>query len=136
MNKWIGMGRLTREPEVRVTTGNTPTTVAKFTLAVDRRIKKEGSQNADFIQCVAFGKTAEFAEKYLKRGTKVVAEGSWQTGSYTNQENKTVYTNECFVEHLEFAESKRDDNQNPAPTSVSDDFMSIPDGMVEDLPFN
>ena len=107
MNKWIGMGRLVRDPEVRVTTGNTPTTVAKFTLAVDRRFHKEGEQSADFISCTAFGKVAEFCEKYLHKGTKVVAEGRWQTGSYKNKEGVMVYTNDCMIESIEFAESKK-----------------------------
>ncbi len=137
MNKCILMGRLVRQPEVRVTTGNTPTTVAKFTLAVDRKFHKEGEQSADFISCTAFGKTAEFAEKYLKQGTKVVAEGRWQTGSYKNKDGQTVYTNDCLIESLEFAESKKDSQSDTQTDSqTADGFVNVPDGLVEELPFN
>ena len=138
MNKWIGMGRLTRDPEVRVTQGQEQKVIARFTLAVDRKFHREGEQSADFISCVAFGKTAEFAEKYLHKGTKVVAEGRWQTGSYQNREGQTVYTNDCMIESLEFAESKRADGNEPQaqPQTDANGFMNIPDGMVEDLPFN
>lgn len=138
MNKCILMGRLVRQPEIRVTTGNTPTTVARFTLAVDRKFHREGEQSADFISCTAFGKTAEFVEKYLKQGTKVVAEGRWQTGSYKNKDGQTVYTNDCMIESLEFAESKKsegNESQEQSQTNAND-FMNIPDGLVEDLPFN
>ena len=138
MNKWIGMGRLVRDPEVRYTQGQEQKAVAKFTLAVDRRFHKEGEQSADFIACTAFGKIAEFCEKYLHKGTKVVAEGRWQTGSYKNKEGVTVYTNDCMIESLEFAESKRTDgNESQAQSQTdADGFMNVPDGMVEDLPFN
>lgn len=138
MNKWIGVGRLCRDPEVRYTQGADSKAVAKFTLAVDRKFHREGEQSADFISCTAFGKTAEFAEKYLKQGTKVVAEGRWQTGSYKNKDGQTVYTNDCLIESLEFAESKKaegNESQEQSQTNAND-FMNVSDGLVEDLPFN
>ena len=115
--------------------------VARFTLAVDRRFKQEGQPTADFINCLSFGKRAEFLEKYCKKGTKLVVEGSWQTGSYTNKDGQKVYTNECLIENCEFAESKNassGNSQNPAPSNASSDgFMSIPDGIDDsELPFN
>lgn len=139
MNKVILMGRLTRDPEVR-TSGDTA--VARFSLAVDRRFKKDGEQTADFINCVAFGKTGEFIEKYGHKGTKFVVEGRIQTGSYTNKDGQKVYTTDVVVEQVEFAESKAsaDGNtaNNPAysnaPTDTS--FMNIPDSIDEELPFN
>ncbi len=135
MNKVILMGRCTKDPEVRYGGANN-TAVAKFSLAVDRRIKKEGEQAADFISCVAFGKTAEFLEKYGKKGTKFLIEGRIQTGSYTNKDNNKVYTTDVVVENVEFAESKKSENGNPEPQPDDDGFMNIPDGMDEDLPFN
>ena len=111
--------------------------IARFTLAVDRRVKKEDEQSADFIQCIAFGKTAEFVEKYIKKGIKVCLEGRWQTGSYTNKEGTKIYTNDCIVEQMEFAESKKADSEQPAPTADADGFMNIPDGVDDEgLPFN
>ena len=136
MNKVILMGRLCRDCEVRYTQGQEQKAIAKFTLAVDRKYHKDGEQSADFIACIAFGKTAEFAEKYLKQGTKVVVEGRWQTGSYTNKENVKVYTNDCVVESMEFAESKKSDGNEAQSQTDADGFMNVPDGMVEDLPFN
>ena len=134
MNKWIGVGRLTRDPDVRWSQGSQPIAIARFTLAVDRRFKRENEPSADFISCVAFGKTAEFAEKYLKQGTKVVAEGRWQTGSYTNKEGAKVCTNDCAIESLEFAESKKAENNEP---QISENgFVNIPEGISESLPFN
>ena len=106
MNKVILMGRLTRDPEIRFSQGENSLAVARFTLAVDRRFKRDGDQTADFISCVAFGRTAEFFEKYIKQGTKVVVEGRIQTGSYTNRDNQKVYTTDVVVENAEFAESK------------------------------
>lgn len=135
MNKVILMGRCTKDPEVRYGGANN-TAVAKFSLAVDRRIKKEGEQAADFISCVAFGKTAEFLEKYAGKGTKFVIEGRIQTGSYTNKDNNKVYTTDVVVENVEFAESKKSENSNPEPQPDDDGFMSIPDGIDEELPFN
>jgi single-strand DNA-binding protein len=141
MNKVILVGRLTRDPEVRYTTGENSTAVARFTLAVDRRFKKAGdAQEADFIGCVAFGKQAEFVEKYFKQGMKMVAVGRIQTGSYTNKDGQKVYTTDVVAEEIEFAESKHSDNQQtsrPAPSSTSGDgFMNLPDGIDEELPFN
>ena len=131
MNCVILCGRLTREPNVSYTTGAEPMAVAKFTLAVDRRKKDE----ADFIQCTAFGKNAEFAEKYLTKGTKIIVEGRWQTGSYKNKEGQTVYTNDCIVDSMEFAESKRSDAPQNEPQTDDKGFMNIPEGIQEELPF-
>ena len=144
MNKAILSGRLTRDPEVRYSQGEQATAIARYTLAVDRRGRgtKEGEQTADFISCVAFGKAGEFAEKYLKKGTKMIVTGRIQTGSYTNKEGVKVYTTEVVVEEQEFAESKNSSqgnngNAQSAPnTSEDDGFMDIPDGIDEELPFN
>ena len=131
MNKVILMGRLTRDPEVR--TGEM--TVARYSLAVDRRFKREGEPTADFINCVAFGKAGEFAEKYLKKGTKIAVTGRIQTGSYTNKDGVKINTTDIIIEEQEFAESK---NSSAAQTSNSGDgFMNIPDSVdSEELPFN
>ena len=136
------MGRLTRDPEVRYTQGDNASAVARFSLAVDRRFKKDGEQTADFINCVAFGKTGEFIEKYGRKGTKFVVEGRIQTGSYTNKDGQKVYTTDVVVEQVEFAESKSSADGNTtnntansnAPTDTS--FMDIPDSIDEELPFN
>lgn len=142
MNKVILMGRLTRDPEVRYSSGENATAVARFSLAVDRRFKREGEQNADFISCVAFGKTAEFIEKYFRKGMRMTLAGRIQTGSYTNKEGNKVYTTDVFVEECEFAESKKASEENrdtgPVPNNApgSDGFMNIPDGIDEELPFN
>lgn len=141
MNKVILMGRLTRDPEVRYSQGADATAVGRYTLAVDRRFRKEGEESADFIGCVCFGKAAEFAEKYLHKGTKLVVNGRIQTGSYTNKDGVRVYTTDVVVEDQEFAESKNSSGnqetapKGPYPTSC-DGFMNIPDGIDEDLPFN
>ena len=144
MNTVILMGRLTRDPEVRYSQGQQAMAIARYTLAVDRRFKREGEQTADFIQCVAFGKSGEFAEKYFRKGTKVVVEGRIQTGSY-EKDGQRVYTTDIVVEQQEFAESKATNDSNagsyqqasPAPSSaVGDGFMNIPDGLDEELPFN
>lgn len=139
MNKVILMGRLTRDPEIRYTTGQQSTAIARYSLAVDRRYKQDGQQNTDFINIVAFGKGGEFAEKYLRKGMKVVVTGRIQTGSYTNQQGATVYTTDVVAEDQEFAESKNSQNQQSAPSvpqSSEDGFMNIPDGLEEELPFN
>ena len=141
MNKVILMGRLTREPDVRYSQGEQATAIARYTLAVDRKFKREGDQTADFIGCVAFGKLGEFAEKYLHQGTKIVVTGRIQTGSYTNKDGQKVYTTDVVVEECEFAESKNASGGNgkqnaPTPSSVGDGFMNIPDGIDEELPFN
>ena len=130
MNKWIGMGRLTDEPDFKAGECN----VARFRLAVDRRVKKENQQNADFISCVAFGKQADFVNGYLHKGTKIVVEGRIQTGSYTNKEGAKVYTTDIVTESIEFAESKKTDGT--AQTPSTDDFLNVPEGLVEELPFS
>ena len=147
MNKVILMGRLTRDPEVRYSQGENPMAIARYTLAVDRRFNRNGDENtADFIGCVAFGRQAEFAEKYLHKGIKMLVSGRIQTGSYTNKDGVRVYTTDVVVEDQEFAESKNassaqaggysaPDNRQ-APASISDGFMNIPDGIDEELPFN
>lgn len=139
MNKVILMGRLTRDPEVRYTQGDNAMAIARYSLAVDRRFKRDGEPDADFINCVAFGKSGEFAEKYLKKGTKIAVVGRIQTGSYTNKDGQKVYTTDVVVEEQEFAESKNSgssDNNQSAPANKNTDFMSIPDGIDEELPFN
>ena len=148
MNKAMLIGRLTRDPEVRYSQGEGSTAIARFTLAVDRRFKRAGdTQEADFISCVAFGKTAEFIEKYFRQGSKLVAVGRIQTGSYTNKDGQKVYTTEVIVEEAEFGESKGSSDGahqggyqkdfKPEPSSaMGDGFMNIPDGIDEELPFN
>ena len=145
MNKVILMGRLTRDAEVRYSQGDASTAVARFTLAVDRRFKRDNDeQTADFINCVAFGKTGEFLERYGRKGTKFLVEGRIQTGSYTNKDGQRVYTTDVVVEQIEFAESKASsDNsgyvpvEKPSPSGAAGDgFMNIPDGIDEELPFN
>ncbi len=143
MNKVILMGRLTRDPEVRVSTGERQTTIGRFSIAVDRRFKREGQAEADFFNCTTFGKQAEFVEKYLHKGTKVVVVGSVQNDNYTNKEGQQVYSVQIMVDEIEFAESKNASEssgntyQNAQPASGNaNDFMNIPDGVVEDLPFN
>ena len=134
MNKCILIGRLTRDCDTRYTTGNNQMAISRFTLAVDRAIKKEGEADADFISCIAFGKTAEFCEKYLAKGTKIALEGRWQTGSYTNKDGVKVYTNDCVVERMEFAESKKSEKEQ-TPPPASDGFINVSEGINEDLPF-
>ena len=139
MNKVILMGRLTRDPEVRYTQGDNAMAIARYSLAVDRRFKRDGEPDADFINCVAFGKAGEFAEKYLKKGIKIAVVGRIQTGSYTNKDGQKVYTTDVVVEEQEFAESKNSgssDNNQSAPVNKNTDFMNIPDGIDEELPFN
>lgn len=137
MNKVILIGRLVRDPDVRYTQGNEPMAIAKFTLAVDRKYKRDGEQTADFISCAAFGKLGEFAEKYLRKGIKIACEGHWQTGSYTNKDGVKIYTNDCMIDSMEFAESKNASGERTQEQAQSDDgFMKIPDGIDEELPFN
>ncbi len=156
MNKVILMGRLTRDPEVRYSAGDNSLAIARYTLAVDRRFRRDSGneQTADFIGCVAFGKSAEFAEKYLRQGIKIVVTGRIQTGSYTNRDGQKVYTTDVVVEDQEFAESKAASMNNsgmaprqpspmaaspmpsPGQASAGDGFMNIPDGIDEELPFN
>ena len=143
MNKVILMGRLTRDPEMRNSNGESNTAIARYTLVVDRRYKREGEAGADFISCVAFGRSAEFAEKYFRQGLKIVITGRIQTGSYTNRDGNKVYTTDVVVEDQEFAESKAAGQaansrppQKPEPMPVdADGFMNIPDGIDEELPF-
>ena len=147
MNKVILMGRLTRDPEVRYSQGEQPMAIARYSLAVDRRFNRnsQDGQTADFINCVAFGRNGEFAEKYVHKGTKILAEGRIQTGSYTNKDGVKVYTTEVVVENQEFAESKNaqgnggyanaGQSASPAPMPADDGFMNIPDG-IEELPFS
>ena len=145
MNKVILMGRLTRDPEVRYGAGENSTAVARYTIAVDRRFKRDGEQSADFIGCVAFGRNAEFVEKYLRQGIKIALTGRIQTGSYTNRDGQKVYTTDIVVEEQEFAESKAaaagnggQGNYSRASSAPSDanGFMNIPDGIDDELPFS
>lgn len=135
------MGRLTRDPDVKYSQGEKSIAVARYTLAVDRRGKKDpdsNEQQADFISCVAFDRSGEFAEKYFRQGMRVLISGRIQTGSYTNKEGKKVYTTDVVVESQEFADSKNASGQNTTPESTSNDgFMNVPDGVDDDtLPFN
>lgn len=132
MNKVVLMGRICKDPEVRYTQGDNPMAIARYTLAVDRRGKKDGEQTADFINIVAFGKSGEFAEKWLQKGTKVVISGRIQTGSYTNKDGVKVYTTEVVAEDQEFAESKGTSEKSEPK---QDEFMNIPEGLEDDLPF-
>lgn len=141
MNRVILMGRLTRDPDVKYSQGEKSIAVARYTLAVDRRGKKDSDSNeqqADFISCVAFDRSGEFAEKYFRQGMRVLISGRIQTGSYTNKEGKKVYTTDVVVESQEFADSKNASGQNTTPGSTSNDgFMNVPDGVDDDtLPFN
>lgn len=162
MNKVVLMGRLTKDPDVRQSQGAEPVTIARYTLAVDRRGKKQEGQQADFISCVAFGKAGEFAEKYLHKGTKICVSGRIQTGSYTRQDGTKAYTTDVVIEEQEFAESKADSGraamddqmaamyagqrsqegqqdrsgQQGSIESAMEGFMNIPDGIDEELPFN
>lgn len=161
MNKVILMGRLTRDPEIRYSQGESSMAIARYSLAVDRRRSRNNNgdeQTADFINCVAFSHNAEFAEKYLHKGTKIALTGRIQTGSYTNKDGVKVYTTEVVVEEQEFAESKNasaangdggynnggygnggynsGSNTSSAPSGAGDGFMNIPDGIDEELPFN
>lgn len=145
MNKVILMGRLTRDPEIRYSSGATSTAVGSFSIAVDRRFKREGEPDADFFNCTAFGKQAEFVERYLKKGTKIVVVGRIQNDSYTNREGQKVNATRIMAEEIEFAESKNAAGGNtgdyqpsakPQPSAAGDGFMNIPDGIDEELPFN
>lgn len=137
MNKVVLLGRLTRDPEVRYGQGE-GSAVARYTLAVDRKFKREGEATADFINCVTFGKSAEFAEKYLKKGMKVAISGRIQTGSYTNKDGQKVYTTDIVIEEQEFAESKNSNSNQSEPQQMpqdNDGFLNIPDGIEDELPF-
>lgn len=149
MNKIFLMGRLTRDPEVRHSAGENSMAIARYTIAVDRRFKRDEEATADFIGCVAFGRQAEFAEKYFRQGIKIAISGRIQTGSYVNKDGVKVYTTDVVVEDQEFAESKAVSDSHagqaggqgmPSPTpgavSSADGFMNIPDSISEELPFN
>lgn len=144
MNKVILMGRITKDAEIRYSQGENSTAIARFSFAVDRRVRRDNDeQTADFISCVAFGRVAEFLERFGRKGTKFVLEGRIQTGSYTNKDGQRVYTTDVVVENAEFAESKGSgsaNNGNSVPSSptgsAGDGFMNIPDGIDEELPFN
>ncbi|MCI9437987.1 MAG: single-stranded DNA-binding protein [Lachnospiraceae bacterium] len=158
MNKVILMGRLTRDPEVRYSQGASQTAVARFSIAVDRRFKREGEPDADFFNCTAFGKQAEFVERYLHKGIKILLTGRVQNDNYTNKEGQMVYSVRVMVDEIEFAESKNASGGSntgggygnsggynnggyqgggaPAPSGAGDGFMNIPDGIDEELPFN
>ena len=135
MNKVIEMGRLTRDPEVSSSASGT--TFARFSIAVDRRFKREGEADADFFNCSAFGKTAEFIEKYISKGTKVVVCGRLENNNYTNKDGQKVYDVRIMVEEIDFAESKNN-GQAKTESKGNDvtDFLNVPDGLVEELPFS
>ncbi|MCQ2519684.1 MAG: single-stranded DNA-binding protein [Lachnospiraceae bacterium] len=144
MNKVILMGRLTRDPEVRYSQGATSTAIGRFSIAVDRRFKREGQPDADFFNCTAFGRTGEFVEKYLHKGTKVVVSGSIQNDNYTDANGVQRYSVQIVVDEVEFAESKNaaasngggyQDSAAPVPAAAGDGFMNLPEGIDEDLPF-
>ena len=154
MNKVILMGRLTRDPEVRYSQGANQTAIARFSVAVDRRFKRDGEPTADFFNCTSFGRQAEFVERYLHKGTKVVLSGRVQNDNYTNKDGQMVYSVQIMVEDIEFAESKNaagggneggynngggfggGNTSAPSPSGAGDGFMNIPDGIDEELPFN
>ena len=144
MNSVILCGRLTRDPDVRYSAGDEPIAIARYTLAVDRRFKRDGEQSADFISCICFRRSAEFVEKYLHKGMKMIVRGRLQTGSYTDKEGVKRYTTDVIVDEQEFAESKKasegggnQSSQQAAstPASGEDGFMNIPDGIDDELPF-
>ena len=143
MNKVILVGRLTRDPEVRYSQGDNSTAVARYTLAVDRKFKRDNEPTADFIPCVGFGRLAEFTEKYLRQGMRISVSGHIQTGNYTNRENRKIYYTEVVLEEQEFAESRAESEANrsgqqskPEETVDENGFMNIPEGLEEELPFN
>ena len=143
MNRVILAGRITKDVDVRYSTGEKQTAVARFTLAVDRRFHREGEQDADFVSCVAFGNTAQFLEKYGTKGTKFICEGRIQTGSYVGKDGARVYTTDVVIENIEFAESKASQSSNTGyqqPGSSTNgggtQFMDIPDGIIDELPFS
>lgn len=142
INKVILMGRLTRDPDIRYSSGDNSIAIARYTLAVDRKFKRDGDPAADFIGCMTFGKSAQFAEKYFKQGMKIAVTGRIQTRSYTNKDGQKIYTTDVIVEDQEFCEGKQNTNTNnevatsTSPTPSKDGFMNIPDGIDEELPFN
>lgn len=137
MNIFCSMGRLTKDPEVRYTQGQTPMAIASFSLAVDRRFKRENEPDADFFNCTAFGKVAEFVEKFLKKGTKVVCQGRMQNDNYKDKNGNMVYAMKYMIDQIEFAESKGDKVQEPKNDNppAPEGFMQIPDDIGGGLPF-
>ena len=141
MNKVILVGRLTRDPEVRYPQNDSQTAVARYTLAVDRKFKRDNEPTADFIPCVVFGRSGEFAEKYFRQGMRISVSGRIQTGSYKNKDTRKVYYTEVVIEEQEFAESRAESEANrsgqQSKTEVDENgFMNIPEGLEEELPFN
>ncbi|MFR1401277.1 MAG: single-stranded DNA-binding protein [Faecalimonas umbilicata] len=138
MNKVILVGRLTRDPEIRYSQGEDSMAVGRYTIAINRRVKPDQEQTADFLRCIAFGRSAEFAEKYFRQGMRIAVSGRIQTGSYTNKDGVRVYTTEVVVEEQEFAESKAEAEGRPfhESTTDADGFMNVPDGLDEELPFH
>ncbi len=143
MNNFNGIGRATKDPEVRYSSGDKPTAIARLAIAIDRRFKRDGEPTADFINCIAFGNTAETIEKYVRKGTKIGVTGRIQTGSYTNKEGNKVYTTDVVIEQITFCESKgasaggSDSSANSnAGEGSADEFISLPEGIDEELPFN
>lgn len=134
MNTVVLVGRLTKDPETRYTQGEKPMAITRYTLAVDRRFAREGEQTADFIPCVSFGKSAEFSGKYFAKGMRVSVRGRIQTGSYTNKDGQKVYTTEVVVDNQEFADAKREEKKQD-PEIPENDFVGVPEGLEEELPF-
>lgn len=136
MNKTILMGRLTRDPEIRYPENPDSKPVGRFSLAVDRKFKRDGEPTADFFNCICFGKLAEFTEKYLRKGSKILVEGEIRNNNYTNKDGQTVYSVNVMVENMEFAESKSHTNGENSSNNSDNGFMDIPDGVDEELPFS
>lgn len=138
MQKWVATGRLTNDPTIRYSQGEKPCCFAKFSIAVNRRFKRENEPDADFVNCTAFGKTAEVIEKYFTKGMKMEVVGEIRTGSYTNKDGVKIYTTEVAAEEVGFAESKQNGNSSGQSQQASsgDGFMNIPDGTLEELPFS
>lgn len=135
MNKVVLVGRITRDPEIRYANNEKNTCTARFSLAINRKFKTNGQYEADFPNCVAMGKTAEFVEKYFHKGDMIALDGHIQTGSYTNKDGNKVYTTDVFAENVEFAQSKSDSINSNNSKPSSDGFMNIPDGIESELPF-
>lgn len=138
MNRFIAIGRITRDPEMRYVGADSQAVVAKFGLAINRRFKRDGEPDADFINCVAFGKIAEIIEKYTSKGSQVGIVARVQTGNYTNKDGVKVYTTDFVLEELDLLDKKNtgENASAPVPSNSQDGFMNIPDGIDEELPFN
>lgn len=137
MNKVILVGRLTRDPEIRYSQGENSMAVGRYTIAINRRVKPDQEQTADFIRCIVFGRSAEFAEKYFRQGMRIAVSGRIQTGNYVNKDGIKVYTTEVVIEEQEFAESKAEAEGRPQESATdADGFMNVPDGLDEELPFH